>query len=166
MAVSKENKKEILANLGKVIKDAKSVVFVNFHGLTSNEVNSVRKALKEKGVGYMVAKKTLARKAMEENKIPGDMPSLTGELSIAFSEDMVLPASEIYSFQKKMENKISILGGIFEGKFASQSQMLSVAQIPPLKVLHAQFVNIINSPIQGFVMALSEIAKKKEVPAA
>lgn len=166
MAVSKENKKEILANLGKVIKDAKSVVFVNFHGLTSNEVNTVRKALNEKGVGYMVAKKTLARKAMEENKIPGDMPVLTGELALAFGEDMVLPASEIYSFQKKMENKISILGGIFEGKFASQGQMLSVAAIPPLKVLHAQFVNIINSPIQGFVMALSEIAKKKEAPAA
>lgn len=161
MAVSKENKKEILTRLEKSLKGAKSIVFANFHGLTSNEVNSVRKALKEKGVNYMVAKKTLTRKVLEEMKVPGTMPELLGELSIAYSEDMVLPASEVYSFQKKMENKISILGGIFEGKFASKSDMLAVAQIPPLNVLHAQFVNIINSPIQGFVMALSEIAKKK-----
>lgn len=161
MAISKENKKEILTNLEKVLKGANSVVFANFHGLTSNDVNSVRKALKEKGVGYMVAKKTLTRKALEGMNVPGTMPELTGELSIAYGTDMVLPASELYSFQKKMESKISILGGIFEGKFASQSEMLSVAQIPPLNVLHAQFVNLINSPIQGFVMALSEIAKKK-----
>lgn len=161
MAISKENKKEILTRLETALKGANSVVFVNFHGLTSNDVNSVRKSLKEKGVGYMVAKKTLARKALESLNVPGTMPELTGELSIAYGTDMVLPASEVYSFQKKMENKISILGGIFEGKFASQSEMLSVAQIPPLNVLHAQFVNLINSPIQGFVMALSEIAKKK-----
>lgn len=161
MPVSKSNKKEILSDLNKVFKDSKSIVFVNFHGLSSNEVNSVRKALKGKGVGYLVAKKSLARKALEDVKVPGTMPELTGELSIAYGADMVLPASEIYSFQKKLENKISILGGVFEGKFASKDEMMVIAQIPPLQTLHAQFVNLINSPIQGFVMALSEIAKKK-----
>lgn len=161
MPVSKSNKKEILSDLNKVLGDSKSIVFVNFHGLSSNEVNSVRKGLKEKGVGYMVAKKTLARKALEEAKVPGTMPELVGELSIAFGTDMVLPASEVYSFQKKLENKISILGGVFEGKLVSKEEMLAVAQIPPLTTLQAQFVNLINSPIQGFVMALSEIAKKK-----
>ena len=43
----------------------------------------------------------------------------------------------------------------------NREEMVSIAQIPGLKTLQAQFVNLINSPIQGFVMALSEIAKKK-----
>jgi ribosomal protein L10 len=71
------------------------------------------------------------------------------------------PAREVYEFQKKYKNSISILGGVFEGKFMDMEAMVSVAQIPGLKTLQAQFVNLINSPIQGFVMALSEIAKKK-----
>jgi len=161
MAVSKSKKKEILTSLGPVFKDSQSVVFLNFHGLSSNEANLVRKALNAKGVKYTVAKKSLARKALEEAKIPGTMPEFTGELAIAYGADMVLPASEVYVFEKKIENKIAILGGIFEGKFVDKEKMVAIAQIPPLKVLHAQFVNLINSPIQGFVMALSEIAKKR-----
>jgi len=71
------------------------------------------------------------------------------------------PSREIYEFQKKFDKKISIVGGIFEGGFKNQTEMLTIAQIPGMKTLQAQFVNIINSPIQGFVMALDQIAKKK-----
>jgi large subunit ribosomal protein L10 len=53
------------------------------------------------------------------------------------------------------------LGGVFEGKFISKADVLAYANIPDQKTLYAQFVNIINSPIQGFVMALNEIAKTK-----
>jgi ribosomal protein L10 len=40
--------------------------------------------------------------------------------------------------------------------------MESIALIPSQKTLYAQFVNIINSPIQGFVVALNAIAEKKQ----
>lgn len=161
MAVSKAVKKEALEKLGKIFKDSASVVFVNFHGLGANDTVDTRKALAAQGVGYMVAKKTLTRKALGDAGISGDMPALDGELAIAHGADQTAPAREIYQFQKKLEDKISILGGIFDGAFVSKEKMLIIAQIPGRKTLEAQFVNLINSPIQGFVMALSEIAKKK-----
>lgn len=162
MAITKEKKGEILKNLGEVFKNSLSVVFVNFHGLSSNDANEVRSALNKEKVGYLVAKKSLARKALEAAGYAGERPDFPGELGIVYGSDAVSPARGIYAFQKKLENKISILGGIFEGKFASQLEMTVIAQIPPLKVLHGQLVNIINSPIQGLVIALSEVAKKKE----
>jgi large subunit ribosomal protein L10 len=161
MAITKEKKGEILKRLQAVFKDSLSVVFVNFHGLSSNEANEVRSTLNKENVSYLVAKKTLAKKALEEAKFAGDRPEFQGELGIVFGTDAVAPARGVYAFQKKLENKISILGGIFEGKFASQSEMTAVAQIPPLKTLHGQLVNIINAPIQGLVISLNEIAKKK-----
>lgn len=161
MAVSKAQKTEALKKLKEVFKDSLSVVFVNFHGLSSNDANAVRKTLKENGVKYLVAKKTLTRKALEETKVPGDQPEFVGELGIAYGSDAIAPAREVYAFQKKLDNKIAILGGIFEGSFASKDSMVSIAEIPPLKTLHAQFVNLVNSPIQGFVMALDQISKKK-----
>lgn len=161
MAVSKAKKKDILENLNAIVKESGSVVFVNFHGLPMNDTTDLRKALHAKEVGYTVAKKTLTKKALGEAQIEGAMPELTGELALVYAKDVIAPAREIYSFQKKFDNRVSILGGVFEGKYMDKVAMTAIAQIPSLDTLRAQFVNIINSPIQRFVIGLSEIAKKK-----
>lgn len=161
MAITKEKKGEILNRLNDAIKNSLSVVFVNFHGLSSNDANEVRATLNKENVSYFVAKKSLVRKALEAANIQGDRPEFTGELGVVYSADAIAPARGVYAFQKKLEDKISILGGIFEGKFASKEHMTAVAQIPSLQTLHAQFVNLINSPLQGLVISLNEIAKKK-----
>jgi large subunit ribosomal protein L10 len=163
MAVSKQKKGEILSNLKKIMKDATSLVLVNFHGLPVSESSVVRKELRKNGVGFMVAKKSLTKKALTEAGFEGVIPELPGELGLVYSSDPIEGARGVYEFQKKLEKKIQIVGGVFENKFMSQAEMLVISQIPGLKTLQAQFVNLINSPIQGFVMALSEIAKKKEV---
>ena len=161
MAVSKEKKGEILTKLKKILKDSAGIVFINFHSLPVSESTKIRKVLRERDIGYTIAKKTLTRKALSENNIAGNMPEMPGELGIVYGTDPLDSAREIYSFQKSLDKKVQIIGGIFEGKFMNREEMVSIAQIPGLNTLQAQFVNLINSPIQGFVMALSEIAKKK-----
>ncbi len=161
MALSKEKKGEILSKLKKIVTDSGSVVFINFHALPVQESSQIRKALREKGVGYTIAKKTLTRKVLKEGGIAGEMPDMPGEFGIVYGKDMLDPAHEVYEFQKKFDKKIQIVGGVFENKFMTMSEMVTIAQIPGLKTLHAQFVNLINSPIQGFVMALDQIAKSK-----
>jgi large subunit ribosomal protein L10 len=162
MAISKEKKGEILSKLKKNVGDSSSVVFINFHGLPVSESSLVRKELRGKSVGYTIAKKTLIKKAFEDSKIDGSMPELPGELGIVYGKDALDPAREIYNFQKKFDKKLQIVGGVFEGKFMTLDQMVSVAQIPGMKTLQAQFVNLINSPIQRFVIALSAIAEQKQ----
>lgn len=161
MAVTKQKKEEVLSKLKKIIDGSKSVVFLNFHSLPVSESSKVRKDLRAKGVGYTVAKKTLIKKAFEDSKVEGSMPNLPGELGIVYGEDLLDPAREIYAFQKKLDKKVQIVGGVFEGKYMSLDEMVSVAQIPGMKTLQAQFVNLINSPIQGLVMALDQISQKK-----
>jgi len=161
MAINKEKKGEILSKLKKIVKDSVAVVFINFHALPVAQSSEIRKSLRTKGIGYTVAKKTLTKKALAEGGITGVMPELPGELGIVYGTDPLDSSREVYEFQKKLDKKIQILGGVFEGRFMNQSEMITVAQIPGLKTLQAQFVNLINSPIQGFVMALDQIAKKK-----
>lgn len=163
MPRTKVEKKEILEKVEKIIKDAESLVFVNFHGLKVGDTVKVRRQLKKEGVGFFVAKKSLTRLALEgkSKKISGTTPELTGELGLAYGKDLIAPAREIHEFEKKFKGNISILGGIFDGKFMSKEEMMAIALIPSQKTLQAMFVNVINSPIQGFVMALNEIGKKK-----
>lgn len=161
MARTKVEKKEIIDKLEKIVSDAKSMVFVNFHGLNVGNTTQVRRKLREEGVGFFVSKKTLTRKALEAKKFVGTLPELEGEVGLAYGKDLIAPAREVYEFQKKYKDSISILGGVFEGKFMTKEEMLGIALIPSEKTLRAMFVNVINSPIQGFVMALNEISKKK-----
>lgn len=160
MAISKEKKVEILSKLNKLIKDAGSIVFVKFHSLPVSDSSLVRKELRSKNIGYIVAKKTLIKKALTDGKFSGNIPELPGEIGLVYSSDPLDSSREIYAFQKKLDKKIEILGGVFEGKFLDMQSMVSIAQIPGLKTLQAQFVNLINSPIQRLVIGLNQIADK------
>ncbi|MBU1046773.1 50S ribosomal protein L10 [Patescibacteria group bacterium] len=162
MAIKKEKKKEIFEKAEGILKDSNSVVFVNFHGLGVSDTTQLRNNLRNEGSSYTVIKKTIVKKALENTSIEGEMPELEGELALAYSEDLIAPARGVYEFQKKHKEKMAILGGIFEGVFMNKEKMLSIAQIPAPQVLRGQFVNLINSPIQSFVTALSKIAEKKE----
>jgi len=161
MAITKEKKKEIIADLEKVVKDSKSLVFVQFNKLLVKDASIIRRSLKSEEVGYVVAKKSLFKRVLDGAGIKGDAPSLDGELAVVYGEDVIAPARSIYDFQKKLDGKVSILGGIFDGEYRSQKDMLSIASIPSLQILRGMFVNVINSPIQRFAISLGEIAKLK-----
>lgn len=166
MTLTKGQKKEVLVKVKSIFDLSKSIVLVNFHGLPVSDTTVMRQVLREKQLGYFVAKKTLTRKVLVETKIPGEIPELAGELAIVYdttgeSDDITGPAREIYEFQKKFDNKISILGGIFDSKIVGKEQMMDIALIPGMQGLRGMFANVINSPIQGLVIALNAIAEKK-----
>ncbi|MDO8579626.1 MAG: 50S ribosomal protein L10 [bacterium] len=166
MPISKNKKKELVSELEAVFKNSKGAVFVGFKGLKVNDANKMRKGFRSQGVNYIVAKKTLMNRALDVAKIEGKKPEITAEVAVAYSADNLTSAREVGSFLKINKNMLSILGGIFEGKFITREEVATYASIPDQKTLYAQIVNIINSPIQRFVMAMSEIAKKKEQTAA
>ena len=161
MPITKEKKKEIVAGLKKSIENSKSVVFVNFHGLSVLDARNLRKALNSENVGYTVSRKTLIKRVLDTEKIEGTQPDLSGELALAFGEDLVAPARGVYEFEKKLLGKVSIMGGIFDGRYMDKGEMTEIASIPSLQVLRGMFVNILNSPIQRFAIALDQITKVK-----
>jgi large subunit ribosomal protein L10 len=161
MAITKAKKAQIFENLSGIAKGEGSRVFVNFHGLSVTDSTAVRRGLRAEGVEYFVAKKTIARKAFSEAGIEGEIPELPGELAVAYGEDSLAPAREVYKFQKTFKDKVSILGGVFENRFVGAEEMVTIASIPSRHVLYAQFVNLINSPIQRFAVVLDQIAQAK-----
>lgn len=162
MALKKEKKKEVVKKAEDILNKGKSFVFVNFNGLTVSDSSSMRKELRGKEVGFYVLKKTLLKMALGGKKdVKGDIPDLPGEIAIAYGEDLISPAREVFSFEKKLKEAVKIAGGIFDGEYVGREKMLSIATIPPTQVLYCQFVNLINSPIQRLVVSLDQIAKKK-----
>ena len=173
MAISKQKKSEIYAAVTDQIKKSASVVFVNFHGLKVSETDAIRRALRAKGLGYVVAKKSLMRRALLDAQIEGTLPELAGEVAMAYGPDAVLPAKEVAVFAKSYKERFSLLGGLLEGRYLTMSEVVALSKVPSREILLGKLVNVMYSPVAGFVRTahavpssfvrvLSQIAEKKK----
>lgn len=161
MAITKDKKQVISQKLEGIVNDATTLVFVHFNGYSITDEHALRNKLKEEGVSYYVAKKTLVARALDTQSVTGERPVFEGQLALAYGADAVAPAREVQEFAKKSDGKLSIVGGIFEGSYKSASEMQAIAAIPGMHQLRGMFANVINSPIQGLVIALDQIAQKR-----
>lgn len=150
----------MITELEGAIKGSESLVFVNFHGLKVNDETVLRRDLRKEGVNYKVSRKTLLARALA-GKAEGEIPELAGEVAIAYSEDQTAAPREIYNFQKTHKGILSILGGIFNGKFVDGAYMTEIATIPSKEVLLSKLAFLFKSPMQRLALAMSEVAKKK-----
>ena len=157
MASTKAKKAESLSELSAAAKRA-SVVFASFKGLRAGDTARVRKVLREAGVTYRVAKKTLVKKAFGEAALEGAMPTVDGELALAWSDEALAPAREIRKFEKELQGALSIQGGVFEGSFKNKTEMLAIADIPSREVLLSMLANLLNSPMQRLAVGLKAVA--------
>jgi len=169
MAITKQKKAEVVEKVADIAKSAKTLVFANFKGLTVAEQNEMRKALHTQNVGYTVAKKSLLKRGLASASYEGTLPSLEGEIALAYGptsaeatagkDDELAPAREVGVFVKKFGEHLSFVGGVFGGKYVTKDEITSISAIPGLDALRAQFVQLINSPIQRFAVVLNEWAK-------
>ena len=161
MAITKEKKAKSLDAMKEIFKKAKSMAFVNFHGITVKDVNEFRRKLQESEVGYKVGKKTLIRLALKDLGLEGEMPNLEGEVCVAYGSDDLAPAREVQEFGKQKAGIVKILGGIFEGKFMNMAEMIEIASIPSREVLLSKIAYLLKSPMQRLAIGVSEVAKTR-----
>src|SRR3989338_9933206 len=162
MAITKAKKKEILEKLDKGLQTAETLVFVNFHGLPVGETTAFRKKLREAGVSYYVAKKTLVKRALGALGIKGTQPALEGELGLAWSKDPIACEKGVYEFAKLHKEKIALVGGVFQGVYMSKEEIIGLAVIPSREVLLGQFVGMLNESIAKVVRVVDMKAKQME----
>ena len=163
MAITKDKKRAISAKLDEAFGEATAAAFVGFNKISVADTSAMRRDLKKAGVRYFVAKKTLLRRALNERGYQGNIPELPGEVALVWSaeEDSTLPSRSVYGFIAKFKGGLSLLGGVFEGAYADREKITAIATIPPVPVLRGMFLNVINSPIQGVVIALDKIREAK-----
>lgn len=160
MAVTKAKKQEILAKLESIKKEADSIVFVNYKGLSVADTTAMRSKLRAENVGYFVAKKTLMKRVFGEG-FTGEMPTLDGEIAVAYSTDAILPAQNMKEFAGKFKENVAIIGGIFQGVYKNKAEMTEIASIPPLQTLRGMFAQLLNSPRQRFAVVLNKVSETK-----
>ena len=171
MSNNLEIKKQAVAEITKKFQGAKSVVIVNYSGLTVEQVTALRAQCRAAKVDYCVLKNTLARRALDDLQITDLDDVLNGPSAFAFGmEDAVAPAKIISEFIEKAKTEvIKVKAGLMDGKAMSAAKVADLAKVPSRDVLLARLLGSLQGSISGFVRVLDAIAKKQtegDAPAA
>lgn len=155
-----ELKQPIVEEIASVVKDAATVVIVNYSGITVEQDTQLRKQLREAGVTYKVYKNTLMMRAFQGTEFEGLIENLKGTNAIAVcKEDATAPARILSNFAKTCP-AIELKAGIVEGIVYDAKGMAAIASIPSRDELIAKFLGSIQSPITNFARVLNQIAEK------
>lgn len=174
MALTRKQKENQVKDLTTKMKNASSVIFTHYIGLTVSSVTKLRSQLRKEDAEMQVAKKSLIQLAAKAANAPEiDDEMIPGPVACIFSfKEPTSGASVTFKFGKD-HPQIKLIGGIFDGKVLSAAEAGEMATIPSKLQLLAMFMSMCNAPLTqfasavggpltGFARALSEIAKKKE----
>lgn len=166
-----ELKQPIVAEISEAIKDAQSVVLVDYRGLTVEQDTNLRKQLREAGVTYKVYKNTMMNFAFKGTDFEGLAPYLEGPSAVAISTtDATAPARILAKFAKDAK-ALEIKAGVVEGTVYDATGMQAIAQIPSRDELISKLLGSLQSPITNFARVMNQLAEKGgasacEAPAA
>lgn len=155
MPVTRQKKEKILDELAERAKKASVVVFVNFHGVSTALSQQVRRLMRKCGASYVVAKRTLIKKAFEQTgSVTGEIPELRGETALVFGEGEIMePVKSLAQFIKQYP-AMTIIGGVFDNGFVDREAMINIAKLPSREILLGQLIGVINGPARRLVGVL------------
>ncbi len=161
MSVNQENKKKIVAGMKEELSQAKSIVLVDYRGITVAEDTALRRDFKSNNVTYKVVKNNLLKRALQEMNVANlDDKVFEGTTAIAYSVDEVAPA-RVFCKTSKDLNKMAVKCGIVNGKVMNASEVEALSKVPSKDVLIAMLLGTLQAPISSFARALNLIAEGK-----
>ena len=155
-----ELKQPIVDAIAEEIKDAESVVLVNYRGLTVAQDTELRKQLREAGVLYKVYKNTMMKRAFEGTVCEGLEEHLEGPSALAVSKDDATAPARILCNFAKTADKLELKGGVVEGTYYDAKAINVIASIPSREVLLGRLLGSMQSPIANFARVINQIAEK------
>ena len=160
-----KEKKKIVEEMTERLK-SQAGVFVDYKGITVNEDTEMRVKLREAKVEYSVIKNRLMKLAIKNVGFDELESILVGTTSLAISnEDPISPARIIREYADKLPNYFEIKAGFMDGRVLSVDEVNSIARIPALPILQAQFLGTLLAPITSLAVVLKAIAEKGGSPA-
>ncbi|MBO5712740.1 MAG: 50S ribosomal protein L10 [Clostridia bacterium] len=160
MSANLEAKKQVVEDIKAKISEAKSVVLVDYKGLTVAEDTQLRNEFRKANVQYKVLKNTLVRKAFNDLGVTSFDADLNGTTAVAFGLDETGASKVIIDNAKKFSDKLKAKSAYVNGEYVDKKGVEALAAIPSREVLYATLAGTLQSLIGGLAVALNRVAEK------
>ena len=155
-----EKKAQTVEEIASKIKDSAGVVFVDYRGLTDEEITSLRRSLRKNSADMKVYKNTLTKRALDSLNISMD-ECVLGPSALVYSTDAVAPIKTVTNFAKE-HSALSVKGGIVDGKVSSLEELAQLATIPSRDGLLTMLAGGMICIVKDLSIALNLYAEQKE----
>jgi large subunit ribosomal protein L10 len=156
--VDKTKKIEVVGKLKDSIASAKSLVVAKFTALTIPESDDLRDLARKNGAKVRMTKNRLAQVALKGSVNESASELFKTQTLVSYSDDPLATAKTLVNYAKTNE-KVSVLGGVFEGKFLDLAGIQAYASIPSLDESRAQIVYLLNASASELVRVLKAHAE-------
>jgi len=159
LAISKQRKEEVLAHYADWVKRSQAIILVEYSGANMKSLDSIRAKIREAGGEFHIVKNTLARRAFADNgmELPEDLLVKSTAVSFAFSD----PASTAKALTDATKGNefVKVKGGFMAGKALTAAQVKALSDMPPLPVMRAQLLGVLQAPAGKLVRTIAEPAR-------
>jgi len=153
-------KQEVVSEIVAKAKASSGLVVAEYRGLTVDEIQELRRALRAENATLAVYKNSLVERASDELGYADLKQVLTGPNAVIFSNEVNGGAKVLAKYAKRFEN-LTIKGGVFEGKFASKDEVLAIAKLPGKEGLIAMLLSCLQAPVRQFACTVKAVADAK-----
>ncbi len=159
MALTKERKNEILADYQDWLKRSEAVILVEYTGVKMKDLDGIRAKVRDSGGEFHILKNTLARRAFTAGglKFPDEYLVKSTAVSFAFT-DPAATAKALADATKGSEF-VKLKGGYMSGQILNAQQVKALAELPPLPVMRARFLGVLQAPAGKFMRTIVEPAR-------
>ncbi len=153
-------KQETVSEIVEKAKASSGLVVVEYRGLSVNQIQELRRALAKSGASMNVYKNSLVERASDELGYSEMKDILVGPNAFVFSEDLNAGAKVIAKYAKRFDT-LSIKGGVFEGRFASKEDVISISKLPDREGLISMLLSCLQAPVRQFACTVKAVADAK-----
>ena len=166
-----ELKKPIVDEISETLKNTKTLVLVDYRGLTVEQDTRLRKQLREAGVNYKVYKNTFMNFAFKGTAYEELSNLLEGPSAMATCDTDATAAARVICKFAKEAPALEVKGGVIDGVVYDAAGVQTIASIPSREELLSKLLGSIQSPITNFARCMKQLAEKGgaagvEAPAA
>jgi len=155
-------KEQLVSELAGKLSESSCAIVTDYRGLNVAQVTQLRKTLREAGIEFAVLKNTMLRRATEKTELTDLDQYLSGPTAVAFSkDDVVAPAKILTEFAKK-NDKLTVKGGVVEGKVVDFAQIKALADLPSREGLLSMLLSVLQAPVRNFALAVKAVSEKQE----
>lgn len=159
MAVSKARKEEVLAVYADWLQKSQAVIMVEYIGVKMKDLDNIRAKIREAGGEFHILKNTLARRAFADNGLNVPQEFLVNSTAVSFAFTDPVSTAKALSDATKGNEFIKVKGGFMDGKVLSSDQIKALASMPPLPVVRAQLLGVLQAPAGKLVRTIAEPAR-------
>lgn len=155
MAISKTQKQEMVNQYQELIRKSSGLVMATYSGMRVNEMDGLRRKLRDAGTEFHVVKNTLMELALKEAGWPIPPDSFLGTTVVGFASDDIPGTAKAIVDLARTSSAIKVKGAVVDGVAYGAKQVEMLADLPPLPVLRARMLGVITAPASRVAGALA-----------